>query len=227
MTDRFRVAHLSELEITTASPTAHWAPLRMTFGISAFGINANRVTEAGEEIIGEHDEVGPRSGRHEEVYFVAAGHAVFTVEGDEIDAPAGTFVFVRDPAAKRKAVAKEAETTIVVAGGVPGQAFEPAPWERSARALRHWQSQDWDAATAELAQAHEAYPQDAGILYNLACAESLAGRRDDALGHLRRSVELDASFGELAAKDPDFESIRGEPDFSAVAGKANGSGTIT
>ena len=227
MTERFRIAHLSELEITTASPAVRWAPLRMTFGISAFGVNANRALEPGEEIIPEHDEIGPRSGRHEEVYFVSDGHAVFTVEGDEVDAPAGTFVFVRDPAAKRKAVAKETNTTIVVAGGVPGQAFEPAPWERTARALRHWQSHDWNAAVAELAEAHEEYPQDAGILYNLACAESLGGRREDALGHLRRSVQLDASFGELAAKDPDFEAIRGEPDFSAVAGQANGSGAST
>ena len=31
----------------------------------------------------------------------SSGRATFTVNGDEIDAPAGTFVFVRDPAAKR------------------------------------------------------------------------------------------------------------------------------
>lgn len=224
MTDRFRVAHLSELELSTVSSAARWAPLRMTFGITAFGVNANRATEADHEIIGEHDEAGPRSGRHEELYFVATGHAVFTIEGDEVDAPAGTFVFVRDPAAKRKAVAKEPETTIVVAGGVPGQAFEPAPWERSARALRHWQTRDWDAAIAELAAAHEEYPEDSGILYNLACAESLAGRRDDALEHLRRSVELDPSFAELAPKDDDFEAIRGDPEFSAIARQANADG---
>lgn len=220
MTDRFRVAHISELELSTASAAARWAPVRMTFGINAFGVNANRATEAGHEIIGEHDEVGPRAGRHEELYFVATGHAVFTVAGEEVDAPAGTFVFVRDPAAKRKAVAKEEGTTIVVAGGTPGQAFEPAPWERSARALRHWQSRDWEAAAAELAEAHEQYPDDAGILYNLACAESLVGRPEDALGHLRQAVELDASFAELAPKDDDFAAIRDEPEFSAIAGQA-------
>jgi tetratricopeptide (TPR) repeat protein len=225
MTDRFRVAHISELEITTTSSGARWAPVRMSFGISAFGINANRATEAEQEIIGEHDEMSPRSGQHEEVYFVANGHAVFTVAGDEVDAPAGTFVFVRDPAAKRKAVAKEEGTTIVVAGGVPGVAFEPAPWERAARALRHWQTEDWDAAAAELAEAHEEYPDDAGILYNLACAESLGGRGDDAIGHLREAVGLDASFAELAANDPDFEAIRDAPEFSAVAGQTDSAGS--
>jgi tetratricopeptide (TPR) repeat protein len=224
MTDRFRVAQLSDLEITTTSGGARWAPVRMTFGINAFGVNANRATATDQEIISEHDEMGPRSGRHEEVYFVAAGHAVFTVEGDEVDAPAGTFVFVRDPAAKRKAVAREEGTTIVVAGGVPGHAFEPAPWERGARALRHWHTRDWNAAIAELGGAHEEYPDDAGILYNLACAESLAGRREDALDHLRRSVALDATYAELARNDPDFEAIRDDPGFSAVAGQADAAG---
>ena len=31
------------------------------------------------------------------------GHALFTVDGEEIDAPAGTIVFVRDPALLRPA----------------------------------------------------------------------------------------------------------------------------
>jgi tetratricopeptide (TPR) repeat protein len=225
VTDRFRVAHISELEISTSSSGARWAPVRMSFGINAFGINANRATEAGQEIISEHDEIGPRSGRHEEVYFVAAGHAMFTVEGDEVDAPAGTFVFVRDPAAKRKAVAREEGTTIVVAGGAPGQAFEPAPWERASRSLRHWQTQDWDAAIAELTEAHEQYPDDATVLYNLACAEGLAGRREHALTHLRQSIELDTSFAELAAEDDDFAAIRDDPEFSAVTRQADGAGS--
>jgi tetratricopeptide (TPR) repeat protein len=225
VTDRFRVAHISEIEISTASSNARWAPLRMTFDINAFGINANRATEAEQEVVGEHDEVGPRSGRHEELYFVATGHAVFTVDGDEVDAPAGTFVFVRDPAVKRKAVAKEEGTTILAAGGERGKAFQPAPWERASRALRHWQTQDWDAAAAELSEAHERYPEDAGILYNLACAESLAGRRDEALAHLKQAIELDASFAELAPTDDDFEAIRGEPEFSAVTGQPDAAGS--
>jgi tetratricopeptide (TPR) repeat protein len=225
VTDRFRVAHISELELTTASSATPWAPVRITFDIRAFGVNAYRANRPDQEIVGEHDETGPRSGRHEELYFVSAGHAVFTVDGDEIDAPAGMFVFVRDPAAKRKAVAKEEGTTVVVAGGARGQAFEPSPWERGARALRHWTTQDWGSAVAELSKTHEEFPDDAAVAYNLACAESLAGRREDALEHLRRAVELDASFAELAAKDDDFAAIRDEPGFSAVAGQADTAGS--
>jgi tetratricopeptide (TPR) repeat protein len=154
-----------------------------------------------------------------------AGHAVFTVDGDEVDAPSGTFVFVREPTARRKAVATEPETTIVAVGAPKGAAYEPTEWERGARPLRHWQTKNWEAAITELSELHERYADDAGILYNLACAESLAGRREDALQHLRQSVTLDESFAKLAVVDEDFAAIRDEPEFSAVAGKADASGT--
>jgi uncharacterized Ntn-hydrolase superfamily protein len=52
--------------------------------------------------------------------------------------------------------------------------------------------------------------EDAGGLYNLACYESLAGRRDDALAHLRRAIELDASFRDMAAEDADFDPLRAD-----------------
>ena len=220
MSAESRAAHISELEIRdVAHHGRRWAQVRATFGISAFGVNAWTADRPDQIIINEHEEDGPRP--HEELYFVARGHAVFTINGDEIDAPAGTFVFVRDPAAKRKAVAKEAETTVLAAGGPRGQAFEPVEWERGAQALRHWATKDWGAAITELSELHGEYPDDAMILYNLACAESLAGKRDDALAHLRQSVQLDGKFAEHAADDSDLDAIRDDPEFSAIAGQTN------
>jgi tetratricopeptide (TPR) repeat protein len=225
MTEPYEVASLSELEIKTGPEAPRWATIRVSLGITAFGVNAWTSERVDQEVIGEHDEVGPRAGRHEELYYVASGHARFTVDGDEIDAPAGTFVFVRDPAAKRKVVSKEEETRILVAGAQPGVAFEPSTWERSARALGYWGTGEFDKAVAELGAAAGEHPEDAGVLYNLACAESRAGRSTDALAHLREAVELDTSFGELAEKDSDFESIREDPEFaSAVAGKPKAGG---
>jgi tetratricopeptide (TPR) repeat protein len=221
MTAEPRAAHISELEIGTPEGR-RWAQVRSTFGITAFGVNAWTADTRDQTVINEHDETGPRP--HEELYFVANGHAVFTINGDEIDAPAGTFVFVRDPAAKRTAVAKEAETTVLAAGGPRGQAFEVVEWERSAGALRHWQTKDWEAAIAELSELHREHPDDATIIYNIACAESLAGRREDALGHLQQSVQLDGKFADLAADDSDFDAIRDDPEFSAIAGQTDTSG---
>jgi tetratricopeptide (TPR) repeat protein len=218
--------HISELYgPPDREDKGEWAPIRSAFGIEAFGINAWSSTEAGQAIISEHDETDSRVGPQQELYFVASGHAVFTVAGDEIDAPPGTFVFVRDPTATRKAVATEPETTIVAVGAPKGAAYQATAWERGARALRHWQTKDWDAAIAELSELHEAHPDDATIVYNLACAESLAGQGEDALRHLRQAAELDESFAKLAVDDDDFAAIRDEPEFSAVAGQSNTGGT--
>ncbi len=202
--------------------------VRTHFGISAFGINAYIADEEGGVVISEHDELGQSAGRHEELYFVSDGHAAFTVDGDEIDAPAGTFVFVRDPAAKRKAVAKKPGTTILIAGGKPGEAFTPSPWERSAPALAFFGTGEYDKAIEVFKAVLAEFPDDGGARYNLACAQSMSGSKDEALENLRRSTEVDPSFRKLAEKDSDFDPIRDDPEFaSAIAGQpdAGGSGS--
>lgn len=218
MSELFRIAGLDELAVEGAPGSARWSRVRVGFGISAFGVNAWTAEEDGQTVIGEHAE---ESG-HEELYFVASGHATFTVAGDEIDAPAGTFVFVRDPQANRKAVARVAGTTVIAAGGTPGKAFVPQNWEQTAPALRHWATGDFEQAIAELVDLRRQFPEEAGVVYNLACAESRSGRADDALAHLREAVERDGRFRELAENDEDFDPIRDDPRFaSAVAGQAD------
>ena len=217
MSEPFRIASLSEIEVGGAPASARWSPVRMHFDISAFGVNAWTAREDGQAVIGEHTE----DSGHEELYFVASGHATFTVAGDEIDAPTGTFVFVRDPKAKRKADAKAAGTTVIALGGTPGKTFEPMGWEQSARALRHWATGDFEEAVAELSALKDQHPEEPGLVYNLACAESRSGQTDEALAHLREAVELNDDFRELAEKDEDFDPIREDPRFaSAVAGQA-------
>jgi tetratricopeptide (TPR) repeat protein len=211
-------AHLSELAFKFPNNQS-WAMVRTHFDIQSFGVNAYIADAPGVEVIGEHDELGERAGKHEELYFVSSGHATFTVNGDEIDAPVGTFVFVRDPAAKRKAIAEEAGTTILVVGGKPGEAFTPSPWERNSEGLVHFANKDYEKAAEAYEQFLTERPGDAGFLYNLACAESLLGRKQDALEHLRRSVEADAAFKKNALEDPDFDAIRAEPEFSAITGQ--------
>ena len=82
-----------------------------------------------------------------------------------------------------------------------------ALWEAQREAHMHAERGDHGRAADELA-ATLARGDDAVVLYNLACYESLAGREDDALGHLRRALELDPSYRELAAGDADLDAIR-------------------
>ena len=109
---------------------AEWKPLRHHFGVRAFGVNAWVATEADQELVEEHDELEEDgAGGHEELYAITAGHAVFTVDGSRVDAPAGTVLFVSDPSLVRSAVALEAGTTVLCVGGWPDRAFEPSEWE--------------------------------------------------------------------------------------------------
>jgi uncharacterized Ntn-hydrolase superfamily protein len=78
-------------------------------------------------------------------------------------------------------------------------------WDAQRRAHAAYERGEPGAAADVLAVAAGDEPM---LLYNLACYESLAGRRDDAIAHLGRSIELDASFRELAANDADFDAIR-------------------
>jgi tetratricopeptide (TPR) repeat protein len=207
----FAAARLDELQRFEGEFTT--VPVRLPLGISAFGVNAYEATEVGHPIIEEHDELGAGAGHHEELYLVLRGHARFSVGGEELDAPAGTFVFVADPAARRAAKAVAPDTTVLVVGATRGKAFEPSPWESWLEALPHHTAGEYEQAVEVMRRALDRHPDNPNVLYNLACCEALAGRRDDALEHLARAAELDPRITGWARDDEDLASIRGDDRF--------------
>jgi len=213
MTERFRVMRLDEVDGYADEGRPRWHMIRAMLGIESFGINAWRATEAGQAIIGEHDELGAGAGGHEELYFVVSGRATFTVDGELVAAPEGSLVYIRDPQTRRSAIADEAATTILVIGGRPGAPFTVSPWERSAEALRFWTTGEWDRAIEVLDAQLAEDPGNANVLYNLACAESRGGHADAALDHLARSIEIEPSFAALARDDADLDAIRADVRF--------------
>jgi tetratricopeptide (TPR) repeat protein len=204
---RWVVKHIDEIEPSGGG----WLPVRIDLGIRAFGINAWRPAADGS-VIGEHDET--HSG-HEELYVVVDGHARFEVNGEQVDAPAGTFVFVRDPAAKRKATA-EPGTTVLAVGAAPGKAFTPESWELAAPGLRAYGKGDYERARELFLEALEQHPGAAGLEYNAACMCALTGRREEALEHLRTAMAARPTLKPL--DDDDFASLRDDPEFLAIAG---------
>ncbi len=105
--------------------------VRRHFDIRSFGVNG--ITgNAGDEMVEPHherDDDVHRTDGHEELFAVMSGHAVFTVDGEAIDAPAGTLVFVRDPALIRSARAAVDGTAILAVGGRPGAPWQMSRWE--------------------------------------------------------------------------------------------------
>ena len=133
---KYTTAHIDDLpfEIDEKYPTTEWKPLRRFFGIGSFGTNLARATQAGDVLTYDHTELTDAGTRHEELFLIVSGHATYRVDGEEIDAPAGTFLYVRDPATMRGAVALEPGTTMLIVGGEPGVAFTPSEWDTGAAA---------------------------------------------------------------------------------------------
>jgi quercetin dioxygenase-like cupin family protein len=188
--------------------TLVWKPIRRTLGVTAFGINAYTGAAAGDEVVEDHTET--QLG-HEEIYAVLSGHATFTVDGEEVDAPAGTLVYIDDPAQQRRAVAREAGTTVLAIGGVPGK-HEPSAWEYFFPALPAIREGDYETARRILEQGLA--EKDAAVIhYQLACVEALDGNGERALAELQRAVEREPRFAQAAQGDDDFASIRDDPRF--------------
>ena len=202
---KWQVARLDEIERRGRD-----IPVREHLGIRAFGINAYTPGEDGG-LISEHDEAG--SGQ-EELYIVLDGNATFEVDGETVDAPAGTFVFVR-PESRRKATG---DGTVLAIGATTGEAYQALDWGEAwpfhNESMTAYGERRYADALEAVRGGLEHMPDHAGLHYNYACFATLAGETgDETFGHLRRSVELFPSFREQARKDDDFAAVRHDPRF--------------
>ncbi len=188
-------------------------PVREHLGIHAFGINAFRPDEDGT-LINEHDESG--SGQ-EELYIVLDGTATFEVDGETVDAPAGTLLFVH-PESRRKATG---DGTVLALGGKPGEAYQALDWGEAwpfhSASMTAYGEQRYADALEAVRSGLEHMPDNAGLHYNYACFATLAGEAgDETFGHLQRSVELFPPFREQARSDDDLAAVRHDPRFEAA-----------
>ena len=138
---RWEAAQLSDIPATEPVDgfglqlAGEWRQIRAHFGLREFSANAFFATEAGQEIVHAHVEE-PNDSRHrrggEELYLVVEGHAVAQLDGERVDAPKGTLVFVGDPATLRSFTAAEPGTTVLAIGTNPGVRFVASTFEREA-----------------------------------------------------------------------------------------------
>lgn len=116
----------ASLDGIVAERWPYWAPIRHHFDIRTFGMNAWRGT-IDSSVITQHDEADSGA---PELYVVVSGRATFTVAGEQVDAPAGTLIWVSEPTAERSAVAAEDGTLVFsISGGAPGKVYEPSGWD--------------------------------------------------------------------------------------------------
>jgi hypothetical protein len=185
-------------------------PVREHMGIHAFGVNAFTPAEDGT-LIGDHDESG--SGQ-EELYVVLDGTATFEIDGQTVDAPAGTLLFV-PPESRRKATGA---ATVLALGAKPGEAYQAMDWGEAwsfhTESMAAYSDQRYGDALEAVRKGLEQVPDSPGLHYNYACFATLAGETDDeTFEHLRSSVELFPPFREQARRDEDFAAVRSDPRF--------------
>lgn len=202
---KLRVARLDDLERRGSS-----VHVREHLGIQAFGVNAFMPDDNGI-LIHEHDESG--SGQ-EELYVVLDGSATFEVDGETIDAPAGTYLFV-EPGARRKATGAG---TVLAIGGKPGEGYQGIDWGEAwpfqAESMTAYGEKRYGDALEAVRNGLEHTPDNPGLHFNYACFATLAGdTADETFDHLRRSVELYPPFREQARTDDDLAGVRDDPRF--------------
>jgi hypothetical protein len=202
---KMRVARLDEIEKRGRS-----IPVREHLGIHAFGVNGYTPSEDGT-LISEHDESG--SGQ-EELYVVLDGNATFEIDGETVEAPAGTLVSV-PPGSQRKATG---DGTILAFGATPGEAYTALDWGDAwpihREALTAYGEQRYDEALEAVRRGLEQAPDHAGFHYNYACFATLTGdTADETFAHLQRSIELFPPFRKQARRDDDLTAVRDDPRF--------------
>lgn len=210
----YEVVHVDELEeMPVNNGEFVWRPIRMRLGMTAFGTNAY-TAEAGQRVVEEHSE---KDG-HQEMYVVLRGRATFTLGEEEVDAPAGTIVYVK-PGTKRGAIASEDGTAVLAVGAKPGEIFEPSPWEDMFAAFSYAQKGEVEKGRAMIEGAVARKPAEWQGPFNWSCFEILHGDKEKGIELLQRAHELDPdAVAEAARKDSDFDAVRDDPRVSAITG---------
>ena len=202
---KMQVARLDEIERRGRN-----IPVREHLGMQAFGVNAFTTGDDGT-LINEHDEAA--SGQ-QELYLVLDGNATFEIDGETVEAPAGTFLFV-PPESRRRATGNG---TVLAVGAKVGEPYRAIDWGNAwpyhSESMKAYGEQRYADALAAVRGGLEQAPEHPGLHYNYACFATLAGETgDETFGHLQRSVELYPSFRDQARTDDDFNAVRADPRF--------------
>ena len=211
MSEPPKVLKLDEIDAFPGPGTLTWHPVRHALGVRAFGCNAYTAHTVGADVVEPHTEDPELA--HQELYFVASGHAVFTIDEQRYEAPAGTYVFIPDPNSHRHAVAGEPDTTVLSFGGPP--TFTPSAWEWAFRAASI-RDADSKAARVILEEGLISHPENPQLLYELACLDSITGRHQEALSALARAIAGNPEIRAWAREDEDFQPLQTTPDFQVL-----------
>ena len=198
-----KIVHLDEIESWHVGwADVNWKPLRAELGVRAFGTNAY-AGEPGQTVVEEHTE----GTGHQEMYVVVRGRATFTLDDKEVDAPAGTVVFLDEPEVKRHARAEEPGTLVLAVGNKVGEPFKVSAWEYLWRSARARKEDRWDDARQIVEEGLAEHPGSPGLRLALAGIKAHEGKSEEALTQMRGALEANAELRQWAEADPELAPL--------------------
>jgi quercetin dioxygenase-like cupin family protein len=215
MSDGYQVLSLDEIEPAPYHQRdgQKLLSIQRLLGYEPAGING-WIGDPGDGLVPEHAE----DSDSEELYVVVRGRARFTVDGVDVDAPAGTLLHV-GPGENRVAVSEEPGTIVVAIGAKIGEAFQNGGWTHFVVADALRRDGRVDEARAVIQELVALAPDVWYTHYNAACFEALAGNSDAAFAQLDQAARINTQeVRKWAAHDTDLDSLREDPRFKKVAG---------
>ena len=123
MAEGYTIKSIDQFEEMEGSGGATWRLARKTLGAEAFGFNVVDIEAGGQ--IPAHDHSGDDQ---EEVFVILDGEGTIVTDGEEHDAPAGTFCRFA-PEVNRTIQNKSDSTVRALLIGVPvGSGYKRMPW---------------------------------------------------------------------------------------------------
>jgi quercetin dioxygenase-like cupin family protein len=119
----YKIKHRDEFETMEGSGDSTWRLARKSLGTSAFGFNLVEIGPGGQ--IPEHDE--SESGQVE-LFVILEGNAVVRLNGEDHEAPAGTFASIDPPTSRTILNRSDAPVTALLVGVQPEGGYEPMSW---------------------------------------------------------------------------------------------------
>ncbi|MHA1478004.1 MAG: TPR end-of-group domain-containing protein, partial [Promethearchaeota archaeon] len=79
----------------------------------------------------------------------------------------------------------------------------------------------FEEAEIAIQEALEIDPRDSNTWYNKACIESISDFKEKSIESLKRAIELDKKWVELAKSDEDFDNVRTSKEFKEIIREKN------
>ena len=185
-------------------------PCASRLGSRASGSTPTRHSPTAASVIEEHDELSAGAGRHEELYFVARGHAASPSTARRSTRRPGTLRLRPRPARAARRRAAEPGTTVLVVGGTRGEGFPGLSVGVLARgaALLHGEGHERGTEIWAGPRAASGEPERPLQPRLLRGARRPRGRTRSSTSPRPRRRSAPAG---LARTDSDFDSIRRKP----------------